>query len=98
MNTSQVVDGVVKPDGTLELIEKLQVPAGKVRVTVEALPASNRPSLLEVMEQIRLNQAARGYTGRTMEEMHADEAAKKAEEEEYEARWREIWSQTERQP
>lgn len=96
MNLSQVVDGVVKPDGTLELVEHLRVPAGRVRVTVESLPESDRPGLLEVMEQIRQNQAARGYTGRTREEMQADEAANRAEEEEYEARWRSIWSETER--
>ena len=33
-----VVEGVVKPDGTLELEGKVPLPEGKVRVTVEALP------------------------------------------------------------
>ena len=33
-----VVEGVVKPDGTLEVEGKVPLPEGKVRVTVEALP------------------------------------------------------------
>ena len=33
-----VVQGVVKPDGTLELEGKLPLPVGKVQVTVQPLP------------------------------------------------------------
>jgi hypothetical protein len=35
-----VVEGIVKPDGSLEVEGKVPLPAGKVRVTVEALPWS----------------------------------------------------------
>ena len=33
-----VVEGTLKPDGTLELNEKPNVPAGRVQVIVQALP------------------------------------------------------------
>ena len=33
---TQVVEGMIKPDGTLELHESIRLPPGQVRVTVEA--------------------------------------------------------------
>src|SRR5262245_50246580 len=97
MNEMRVVThGTLRADGTLELSERLPLPPGPVRVTVEAVPqpAPARPGVLEVLAQIRKDQAARGYTGRTVEEMRAEEAARRAEDEEEEERWRQVWERT----
>jgi hypothetical protein len=85
-----VLRGILRADGTLELAEKPPLPAGPVEVVLR--PAA--PTLLEAMAQIRQNQQARGYTGRTLEELHADEDARRAEEEEEEERWRQVHAQT----
>ena len=52
---------------------------------MEALIADGRlRSPKAVMDEIRQSQLARGYTGRTLEEMQAEEAARREENEEYE--------------
>lgn len=44
MNTTQVVvEGTLKPDGSLEVAEKLGLPPGRVRVTIEVLGESDSP-------------------------------------------------------
>src|SRR4051794_33964237 len=97
MNPQAVlVKGTLKPDGTLELDEKPSLPPGRVEVTLRGLDEKGKsaPGLVEVLEQMRKAQEARGYKGRTIEEMEADEAAQRAENEEYEEHWRQIWAQT----
>jgi hypothetical protein len=92
---TQVVSGTLRPDGTLELDQAPLLPPGRVRVTVESLaPEPARGDILDVIARIRQSQEARGYRGRTIDEMQADEAASLAEDEEYEARWRAIHEQT----
>ena len=96
MNATQVVEGNLKLDGTLELKGKLSLPPGQVRITVESLAAPAPPSgdLIGVMDRIREAQTARGYGGRSLEEMRADETARSAEDDEYEARWQAIHART----
>ena len=96
MNTAEVIEGTVHPDGTLELAGKLTLPPGQVRITVESLvlppvPPGHFEALFEEIDRLL---KAGGYRGRTVEEMKADEAAEDAEDEEYEERWREIHRQT----
>ena len=100
MNATQVVEGALKPDGTLELKDRLSLPPGRVRITVESLatPAPQPGDLVKVMDAIRRAKAARGYGGRSPEEMRADEAARAAEDDEYEARWQAIHVQTTNPP
>jgi hypothetical protein len=40
MSTTEVIDGLVRPDGTLELAHKATLAPGRVRVTMERMPAS----------------------------------------------------------
>ena len=87
MLTQEVIQGTLKPDGTLELDDKPKLPAGRVQVTVQPVAASApKRGLVEVMDEIRESQIARGYQGRTLEEMQAEEAASQEETEEYERR------------
>jgi hypothetical protein len=94
--TQIVVAGTVKPDGTLELDEKLGLAPGRGRVILPPVGKVGEPgaTLLEVLEQIWKDQEARGFKGRSKEEIDADLAAMRAEEEEYEERWRQIYAQT----
>jgi hypothetical protein len=39
MSATQVIEGTLRPDGTLEVTDKLALPPGRVRVTVETVPA-----------------------------------------------------------
>lgn len=82
------VEGTLKPDGTLELDEKPNLPPGRVRVMVQPareLPPS--PGWWEVLQQIWKEQAANGHRGRTREEIDADLDALR---EEWEERLREL--------
>jgi hypothetical protein len=94
---SVVVMGTLKADGTLELDERPTLAPGRVRVAIVPArpPAAGQPrrTILDVLDGIRAAQAARGYHGRSIEEMEADEAERRAEDEEYEERWRVLWSQ-----
>ncbi|HBI42223.1 MAG TPA: hypothetical protein DDY78_05105 [Planctomycetales bacterium] len=66
--------GTLKPDGALELDEKLSLPAGRVRVTVEPLAASaaTEDPFMARMEAIWAGQKARGHTPRTAEEIETE--------------------------
>jgi len=48
--TAIVVQGIVKADGTLELAEKLNVPAGRVQVVIQPLPDLSSDPFLQRME------------------------------------------------
>src|SRR5207302_8034612 len=88
-----VIDGTLKPDGTLELDQKLNLSPGRVQVTVRylALSSKGQGGLVEVMDEIRQNQRARGYQGRTLQEMQAEEKTRQEEDEEYERRCEQLW-------
>jgi predicted DNA-binding antitoxin AbrB/MazE fold protein len=86
-------NGVFRPLEKVDLPEKCEVEFEPRRV--QGQPESPRPGLIEVMAQIRADQAARGYHGRSEEEMRADEAEKEAAEAAYEERWQRIHGQTE---
>jgi hypothetical protein len=69
MNTT-VLEGVLKPDGTLEFDCKPELPPGPVRVTLEALP--HKPSLMYLLEQIWAERESLGMTPRTPKEIDAE--------------------------
>jgi hypothetical protein len=94
--TETVIEGTLKPDGTLELDQKLSLSPGRVQVTVKSLlsPTARHRGLVDVIDEIRRDQLARGYLGRTAEEVAADEAERKAEEDDYDKRMQELWAQT----
>jgi hypothetical protein len=88
-----ILYGTLRDDGTLQLDDKVKgLPPGRVRIMVEEAPAPR--TLTETMGQIRRDQEARGYRGRSHEEMLAEEERERVENEEYEEYWRRIWAQT----
>ena len=72
--TSLEVLGTVRPEGTLELDEKLTVPPGRVRVRVESVRAPLQPAegLVEFVRRLRQEMEAAGHTFRTREEIDAE--------------------------
>ncbi len=79
------VMGTLKPDGVLELDEKLNLPAGRVRVTVESLVESageTQDPFMARWEAIWARQKARGHVPRSAEEVEAERRARAAESEE----------------
>lgn len=94
---SEHVEADLQDDGvTLRLAKKLSLPPGKVHVIVQPSSAAEGPDVLEILEQIHQRQQERGRKPMTEEEMEREIAALRAEDDEYEARWREISSQTQR--
>ncbi|HJT33845.1 MAG TPA: hypothetical protein VJ783_17495 [Pirellulales bacterium] len=77
-----VVEGTVKPDGSLELDARLTLPPGRVQLVVQPLPElpKNDP-FWERMKQIWAGQKARGQSPRTKEEIDASTHALRAEAE-----------------
>ena len=77
MSTSAVtVEGIVKPDGTVEVSEKVNMPAGKVQVTL--VPLSELPPddpFWQRMQKIWEGQRARGHVPRGVEEVESERQA-----------------------
>lgn len=78
-----VVNGTVKADGTLELEEKVPLPAGPVQVTVQPLPElpADDP-FWQRMRAIWDAQNARGHVPRSTREVEAERQAFRDEWEE----------------
>ena len=91
-----VVQGTLKPDGTLELDEKPTLAPGRVHVMLQPVSMGLMPQggLAQTIAEIRRNQQTRGYAGVTAVEIARDEDQRRADEDAYEQRMQEIWSQT----
>ncbi len=86
--TRVVVGGLLKPDGTLTLDERVTLPAGRVQVVVQAAgSASTREDTWRVLEQVWDQQRGRGATARSKEEIDAEISAMR---DEGETRMREV--------
>src|SRR5438270_8593429 len=93
--TRITVEATLHPDGvTLQLKKKLALPPGRVLVTVQPTGPSPGPTMLEVLDRIHRDQQQRGRRPMTEEQMAAEIAQLRAEDDECEGRWRHIWSQT----
>jgi hypothetical protein len=73
MTNAYIVTGTLTDAQTVRLDEPLPLPAGKVRVVVEAAaPAVPAQSLRDYLAELRNRQAARGHVPRTREEIDAE--------------------------
>src|SRR5437016_5106111 len=97
--TTITVEATLQPDGvTLQLEKKLSLPPGRVTVTVQPTGPGSGPTMLEVLDRIHRDQQQRGRKPMTEEEMAAEIAQMRGEDDEYEERWEGIWSQTGTKP
>jgi hypothetical protein len=77
------IEGTVQEDGTLVLEEKLHLPAGRVRVTVQPVSVMTPADQFWAgMRAIWAGQAARGHVPREKAEMDAEIQALRDEAEE----------------
>jgi hypothetical protein len=82
--TTVVLQGTVKPDGTLELEGKVPLPPGKVSVTLQSVPYSQETDpLFVLLRGIWAGREAAGIQPRTREEVDADLEAVRDEVEEH---------------
>jgi hypothetical protein len=72
--TPVVIQGTLKPDGTLELDAKLTLPAGRVQVTVQpvAEPARAREDWWQYLQRARAELEAIGPSFRTAEDIETE--------------------------
>jgi hypothetical protein len=75
--TETVIEGTLKPDGTLELDEKPNLPPGRVKVVLRQMAEPNPPQPLgddffQMMEEIWAGQKARGHVPPKVEEVEAE--------------------------
>jgi hypothetical protein len=95
MTTPITVEATLQTDGvTLRLEQRLALPPGRVTVTVRPTGPQSGPTMLEVLDRIHRDQQQRGRRPMTEEEMAAEITQMREEDEEYEERWRRIYSQT----
>jgi hypothetical protein len=93
--TPIILEATLQPDGvTLQFDHKLALPPGRVTVTVQPTAPRSGPTMLEILDGIHRKQQQRGRKPITEEEMAAEIAQMRHKDEEYEERWREIWSHT----
>ena len=68
-----IVQGIVTPDGTLQVSEKLNVSPGPVQVTVQSVTEPSQPDRFwKMMQTIWADLEANGRTPRTREQIDAD--------------------------
>ena len=63
-------------------------------MTVQPTGPSSGPTMLDVLDRIQHDRQQRGRVPMTEEEMAAEMARMRRDDDEYEERWRQIWSQT----
>jgi hypothetical protein len=74
------VQGTLTADGALVLDQKPNLPPGRVHVSLR--PVEGEADVIEVLRRIHAEQAASGYVPRSREEIDADFAAMRQEDEE----------------
>ena len=83
-----IVQGTLKPDGTLELDEKVRLAPGRVQVTMVPVPELPKDDpFWQRMQTVWADQKRRGHVARTVQEV---EAERQAMREEWEERMRRI--------
>ena len=88
-------EAVLQPDGlTLRLTKKLSLPPGQVIVTVQPAASESGSRMIDVLDRIHRDRSLRGAGPMSEDQMRAEIETSRAEDDESEARWRQIWSQT----
>ena len=81
-NQPIVLHGHIRPDGTLQIDERVNLPPGPIQVTVEACPETpSGEDTRSVLKQIQARRLARGAVARSKEEIDAEINAMRDEDE-----------------
>ena len=76
------IQGTLREDGTLVLDHKPDLPPGRVKVIVQAIPDYTQTDIWQFFERLWAEQRARGHIPRSKEEIDADLEAARQEDEE----------------
>jgi hypothetical protein len=77
----ETIDATLGPDGHLRLTHPSRLPPGPVRVTIRlADDPGRRRGLADVLGEIAAEQRARGFPGRSAEELRAEEDERLADD------------------
>jgi hypothetical protein len=76
------IQGTLREDGTLVLDNKPNLPAGRVKVTVEPVPDYKKTEIWQFFERIWAEQRASGHVPRTKKEIDAELEAARQEDKE----------------
>lgn len=81
MNVSEeTIEATLAPNGQLQLTQHPRLPPGPVRVTIRtAASVGRRRGLADVIQEIAADQRSRGFSGRSDEELRAEDDARLAE-------------------
>jgi hypothetical protein len=82
MNVSEeTIDATLDSNGHLQLTRQPRLPPGPVQVTIRVPPVVRPQSgLAEVIRQIAAEQRSHGFSGRSADEMRADDDERLAED------------------
>lgn len=73
----ETIEAMLDSNGQLQLSHPPNLPPGLVQVTIRASSVSpSRRGLADVVREIAAGQRARGFAGRSAEEIHAEETAR----------------------
>ena len=93
-----IIEGMLQADGvTLQLREKVDLPPGRVTVTVQPIQpmqSEAKPTMVEVLELILREQQSRGRMPISEEQMAAEISALRTDDADYEERCKQIWART----
>ena len=70
--TAIEIQGTLQEDGTLLLDHQPNLPPGRVRVTVQTVPDLRKTEIWQFLEQIHAEQRASGFVPRSVEEIDAE--------------------------
>lgn len=81
-----IVQGRVRPDGTLELDQKIVLPAGPVQITIHPVsePEEGHEDWWQNLQRARATLEARGTGFRSQEEIEAEREAFRSSDERFE--------------
>jgi hypothetical protein len=79
---TNVIQGTLREDGTLLLDQMPDLPPGRVKVTLEPAADLTQTDVWQVVERIWAGQSARGHVPRSPQEIDAELAASRQEDEE----------------
>jgi Skp family chaperone for outer membrane proteins len=83
MSSQVVVHGRLRPDGTLELDERVNLPPGEVQVTIQPVAEEmGKENFAAFLQQVRAEQETYGFVPRTREQIDAELQAMRDEAEE----------------
>jgi hypothetical protein len=79
----ETIDATLDSNGHLQLKHQPQMSPGPVRVTIRvAVPVGPKRGLADVIREIAAEQRARGFPGRSAEDLRAEADARQAEDDE----------------